>query len=162
MASAFPNSGRQFIATALKDKATGIYVAMGNGSVAWDATPVDPDVYVTSLTAEHGRRKASQVQYATPDAGGTINTDLGVFSTTGTPTNYLYILGQFDFSDAVGQTIREVGVFGGVVLNGGVSDTGYILPAQISQAGTLLSVSRFVSFVRSNTVRQNFEFIIEL
>lgn len=170
MASAFPNAGRAFAATAIKTLASGIYVAMGKGLAAWGSSPPDPSLSQTAMTldggvtTEIGRRKAAQVTWATTvqagSVGGPIVTDKGTFYLAATPTNYLYILGQFDFEDGVDETVREVGVFGGVTHSG--NDANLILPAQLTDPGSLMAVSRFAGFVRVNTVKQNFEFVIEL
>lgn len=161
MAAIYPNEGRKFMAYSLQQLASSVYVAWGNGSAGWDTTPVAATVSDTGLVAEHGRRKAAQVAFATVNAGGTIILDSGTYSLSVSPTNLLYVLGQFTLTDAVGEIIREVGVFGGTVLNGGVSDTSYVLPAQRT-AGYLMAVNRFTKFTRTNTARQNFEFVIEL
>lgn len=161
MAAIYPNEGRKFLAYSLTQQASGIYVAWGNGSSGWDTTPVAPTLADTALVAEHGRRKAQNVAYAVVNAGGSIILDTGTYSISATPTNLLYVLGQFQLTDAVGQVIREVGVFGGTVLNGGVSDSSYVTPSQRA-AGYLMAVNRFTAFTRTSTTRQNFEFVIEL
>ena len=170
MPSIYPNAGRGFAATAIKSLASGIYVAMGKGLASWGNSPPDPEVTQTALvldggvTTEIGRRQAAQVSWATTvqaqGSGGPITTDKGTFYPSATQTNYLYILGQFDFADGVGETVREVGVFGGVTHSGSAANL--ILPNQLTDGGSLMAVTRFAGFVRANTVKQNFEFIIEL
>ena len=162
MPSTFPASGKKFVANAVKDMASTIYVAMGNGSAAWGSDPEAAGAGATGLTAEVGRMKAAEVSYVTPDNAGTIQTDLGNFTTSINPTNYLYIRGAFLKAHAVGQTIREAGVFGGCVPPGGAGANDFIAPANMLNTGTLMAVSRFAPFTRLATESQTFEFVVEL
>lgn len=164
MSAVYPQSGRKFLAYAATQVKDGIYVAWGSGDAGWSNPPDPASDGDTELTDELGRRKASQAAYVTPvDNGGTaIPTDSGTYYLSNEPTKYLWVLGQFDFADAVGSTIREVGVFGKVALNNGVDDESYITPAQMSDPGLLMAVDRFAGFVRVNTTRQNFDFVIQL
>ena len=162
MSSVAVNTLRTFACRAMLNLASGIYVAMGHGDVAWDTTPVDAGADDIDLVAEHGRRRALQVSYATPDQAGTIIVNTGSYSLSVTPTPFLYVMGSFAFTDAVGQTIREVGVFADTQLNSGIDPSGYIVPGQLANKGLLLVSDRFTSFERVDTNRQIFEYVIEL
>lgn len=162
MSTIFPASGKTFLAVGAKELATTIYVAIGNGNAGWGGSPPAPSSGDIALTAEVGRIRAAEVTYATPDAGGTIETDLGTFTASATPTNYLYIRGVIAKTSAVGQTIREAGVFGACVPPVGAAANDFIAPASMEDTGILLGVSRFVGFVRSASESQTFEFVIEL
>lgn len=162
MPSTFPSSGKKFIAQSVKEMADTIYVAMGNGDEVWGEDPEAAGAGVSDLTAEVGRIKAAEVSYVTPDNGGTIQTDLGNFTASVEPTNYLYIRGAFLKAHAVGEVIRESGVFGGCVPPVGAADNDFIDPVDMLDTGTLMAVSRFAPFTRSNTESQTFEFVIEL
>lgn len=162
MSTVFPTSGKTFLAKAAKEMAATLYVAIGNGDAGWGESPPDPSSGDTTLTAEVGRVLAAEVAYATPDAGGTIETDLGTFTASVSPTNYLYIRGVISKTSAVGETIREAGVFGACEPPVGAAANDFIDPDDMEDSGILLGVSRFVGFVRSATESQTFEFVIEL
>lgn len=162
MPSTFPTSGKSFVAEAVKELADTIYVAMGNGDEAWGSDPEAAGAGVTDLTAEVGRMKAAEVSYVEPDNAGTIQTDLGNFTASVDPTNYVYIRGAFLKAHAVGEVIREAGVFGGCVPPVGAVDNDFIDPADMLDSGTLMAVSRFAPFTRQNTESQTFEFVVEL
>jgi hypothetical protein len=162
MASVFPDVGRAFLAQAAKLQASNIYVAMGSGSAGWDTTMVDPTTGLTALQAEIGRRPVYRVAYAaTTGSGSPIVTDLGTFYETATPTNYLYVLGQFEYADGADETMREIGIFGGVTVQAG-QEGNFVSGAQVTNAGRLMAVTRFEGIVKSPTLKYSFEFVIEL
>lgn len=162
MSTVFPSSGKTFLAKAAKEMAATLYVAIGNGSAGWGGSPPSPSSSDVALTAEVGRIRAAEVAYATPDAGGVIETDLGTFTASVSPTNYLYIRGVISKTSAVGETIREAGVFGACEPPVGAAANDFINPAHMLNSGTLMAVARFASFTRLATESQTFEFVVEL
>ncbi len=154
-------SGRAAIAATLKNQP--IHLAWGRGDPAWDAAPVAEPLDATALVDEIGRRQASVVQFCTPDANGGIIVPNGRFSESTVATNHLYCRFNFDYTEAVGESIREVGIFIGTVPVSTVpAGQFYLLPSEVSDPGFLLVLERFTKFDRSAAVRQAFEFVITI
>jgi len=159
MAAILTTSGRIAIATAIKARTA--HLAWGSGNVNWGSTPPPPPGNATALVAEIGRRRATEVEYCTPDAVGPISVPEGRFATTQTPTRNLYFKFHFDFEDAVGSTVREQAIFLDTVAAAGVPlGQFYLAPAQVAQPGILLVIEQRAPIVREITTRQLFEFVV--
>jgi hypothetical protein len=159
MAAILTTSGRIAIATAIKARTA--HLAWGAGSTSWGNTPPAAPANSTALLAEVGRRRATQVDYCTPEVSGAIAVPEGRFSVTATPTNSLYFKFHFEFEEAVGSTIREQAIFLDTVAAAGVpAGQFYLTPAQVAQPGTLLVIERRAPIVRAITTRQLFEFVV--
>lgn len=159
MAAILTLSGRTAIATAIKSRTA--HMAWGTGLSGWGATPPAPATTDTALVAEIGRRKATQIEYVTPDASGAIVVPEGAYSISATPTLALYFKFFFDFTDAVGFTIREQAVFLDTVAGASVPAAQfYLTPAEVQNPGTLLVIQRTAPFTREITTRQLFEFVV--
>ncbi len=157
--SILTDSGRKAIALAVASQP--IHLAWGNGLVAWDTTPPTEATNITALVSEVGRREVTQWLYVSPAVNGTISVDSGTYEISETPTKYLYLRFAFDKADSPTQTIRELGVFIGTVLNEGVPSASYILPNQIADPGKLLVIEYMSAIIRSSNIRQQFEFVIQ-
>jgi hypothetical protein len=153
-------SGRVAIATAIKARTA--HLAWGTGDPAWGTgDPPAPLPNATALLAEVGRRRATQVEFCTPDPAGAISTTEGKFATTTTPTRNLYFRFHFDFEDGVGSTIREAAIFLDTVAAAGVpSGQFYLFPVQVAQPGILLQIERRPPVVRAITTREDFEYVV--
>lgn len=159
MAAVLTSSGRIAIATAIKARTA--HMAWGSGDPSWGNTPPSPAATSTALLAEVARRKATQVEYCVAATTGAISVPEGRFDITATPTNNLYFKFFFEFEEAVGSTIRETAIFLDTVLAAGVpSGQFYLLPAQVSNPGTLLVIERRAPIIREITTRQLFEFVV--
>lgn len=159
MAAVLTSSGRIAIATAIKARTA--HMAWGSGDPSWGNTPPSPAANSTALLAEVARRKATQVEYCVAATAGAISVPEGRFDITATPTNNLYFKFFFEFEEAVGSTIRETAIFLDTVLAAGVpSGQFYLLPAQVSNPGTLLVIERRAPIIREITTRQLFEFVV--
>lgn len=155
------NSGRAALAAAVVAKP--IHMAWGSGDAAWDATPVAVTTAATALTNEVGRRTATLVKYCTPQVGGELVVPTGEFTESLSPTRYIYLRFNFDFVDAPVAAIREVAVFSDTVLVGGLPiGQRYFSLAEVSAPGILMVIERITKFDRSPSVRQSFEFVIEI
>lgn len=152
--------GRAAIATAVKLQA--LHLAWGRGESSWDISTPQEDINATSLTSEFGRRKASQVEYCLPDAGGDIFVPSGTFAISVDPTKYLYMRFSFDFMDSPNEIIREAAVFMGTIAKAGVPPSqDYLLPDEVESPGNILSIEHISRIDRSPTIRQQFEFVIQ-
>lgn len=153
------NSGR--IAMAMSVMSQPLHLAWGGGDPAWDTTPQPESITATALVNEVGRRAAAYVQFCQPDVAGEIIVPTGRFSQTDQPTKHLYMRFAFDFTDAPAATIRELAVFVGTQVIGGLPPGQmYFTPAQLADPGTLLVIEHIQKFVRSAAVRQTFEFVV--
>lgn len=174
--------GRAAVATAIMNQT--IHCAWGAGDPSWDASrPVEP-ASATGLVKEIGRRVVTQKSYVQLDPQGSIVVPGNRFEFTTTPTKYLYLRFAFEFDDAAvdpaapGQppVIRELGVFintvplehqpsGNATYNPNFPN--YLMAAQGSVAaeysapGQLLVLEYIDKLTRANTIRQQFEFVIQ-
>lgn len=155
-------SGRVALAAALKAKP--LHIAWGTGDPAWDNSPVQEQPSDSALVAEVGRRTILIAQYCTPDdASGSIEIPGGRFSPASVKTNYLYIRATFEFEDASSSAIREVAIFSDTELVSGLpAGQMYFAPNQIASPGLLLALERFPSINRSPSVRQSFDFVLNI
>lgn len=153
------NSGR--IAMAMSVKSQPIHMAWGSGDAAWDTTPTPESIDSTALLNEIGRRAATYVQYCVPDEAGEIIVPTGRFRESLAPSKHLYMRFAFDFTDAPSSVIRELAVFVGTLVAGGLPPGQmYFEPAQVTNPGTLLVIEHIEKFQRSASVRQTFEFVV--
>ena len=159
MSAIFTDSSGPAMGLALK--LSRVHIAWGNGSPAWDSTPVSPPSDATALVAEVGRRAANTIIFVTPDAGGEIQVNDGNYSQSSSPTRYLYVLASFDNADGAGESIREAAVFVGTVIKNTVPvDQHYFEPADIQDGGVLLLLDRFTKDIRTVDFRVNIAFVI--
>ncbi|MBB3017724.1 hypothetical protein FHR70_000764 [Microvirga lupini] len=160
MVAILTEQGRVAVAAYMSEQP--LHMAWGNGSVAWDTTPVQAGPNETSLVAEVGRLKATAIQYAVPNASGTIDLPEGRFNVSATPTKYLLLTFEFAYNHAIGEDIRELGVFIGTTLATGVpAGTIYLTPDQIDNPGRLVVVERVARFTRQSNTKQKFTYVIE-
>ena len=167
-------TGRAAIAAAVANEK--LYLAWGSGNTSWDeeGATLPSLVNATALTAEVGRRIVSSVGFVTPDDAGGIVIPVGQtaegdvqearYGLSATPTPYLYVLTNFNFSDAANAVIREMGVFmGGSPVEGLPPGQRYFLPAEIADPGLLLAAQIIIpSINRSPSVRQSVEFVLPI
>jgi hypothetical protein len=154
------NPGRSGIAQLVKDQ--NLHLAWGSGNPDWDATPALPDVNASSLIAEIGRRKSSDVRFCIPDPLGSIVVPNGTFSLSDVPTKYLYIRFSFAADDSPEGQIRELAVFWGTVPKVTVPEGQmYLLPADVLDFGNIISIEHVDKIERSPAIRQQFEIIIQ-
>lgn len=155
-------SGRVALAAALKAKP--LHIAWGTGNPAWDSAMVQETPSASSLVAEIGRRTITNVQYVVPDEeAGSIVIPGARFSPSETKTNFLYLRATFEFEDAPTAAIREVAIFSDTeVLAGLPVGQLYFTPDQIANPGILLAIERFPSINRSPSVRQSFDFVLNI
>lgn len=153
-----PKSGRVVISESIL--ARPIHIAWGLGDGAW-LTPPAEGPNATALQSEIGRRVATQTAFVAPDDDGTIVLPQGKFSLSVTPTNHLYVLARFDFSEEPSAIIREIGVFVGTVVNPALPPgQEYFTPAQVSNPGRMLYLQNSVPIYRSPALRESFEAVI--
>lgn len=153
-------AGRRSVAKYLS--AQPLHMAWGNGDPAWDDAPEPVDPEQVDITAEVGRLKASRIQFAIPAADGEIELPEGKFNIVGTPTKYLMLTFDFEYTNAVGQDIRDLGVFIGTQPVAGVDPTTkYLAPNQIEDPGMLLVAERVIKFTRTSNVKQRFIYVIQ-
>lgn len=153
------NDGRTFLAEQFMAKAA--YLAWGAGLAAWDATPQEEPTTATALVAEIGRRKASTQAYVVADPAGPIELPSGKYRVSATPTGLVYLRFVFDYADAEGRTVRELGIFVDPTVKGTVPATqNYLLPTDLDKPGRAYAIERVKAFPRVSTVRQVFEYVL--
>lgn len=152
------SSGRIVIAESIGIR--DLHLAWGQGDGAW-VTPPAENSEAVALQSEVGRRTVTQVRYVNPDPGGAIVLPSGNFTVSATPTRHLLLSIQFDFADSSSAVIREIGVFAGTVMVGGLpSGQQYFLPADVADPGRLLHIENIEPIYRSSAIRESFEIVI--
>lgn len=153
-------SGRAATAAAVAASAA-IHLAWGEGDPSWGITPPPEPMAATALEAEVGRREMTEVGFVVPDPQGAVIVPNGTFTVSLVPTPFLYLRCFFSFDDAVGDTIREVGVFLNTTREAEVDPAkAYLVPAEIDSPGTLLILQRSAPVLREITTRQQFEYVL--
>lgn len=154
------DQGRTALARAIA--AQSIYLAWGRGLPDWDATTAAEPTTATTLVDEIGRRQVTAVQYVQPDAAGEIELpDASRYTASATPTKWLHVRWTFDFADAAGEDVRELGIFvGGTVVAGLPAGQRYFTPDQVDAQGDLYCLERLPKFTRNGGVRQVQEYVL--
>ena len=154
------DKGRTALARAIA--AQSIYLAWGRGLNAWDDAPEPEPTTAFGLVNEIGRRLVSSIQYVQPDGGGPIELPDGSrYSTSAQPTKWLHVQWTFDFADAAGEQVRELGIFvGGTVIAGLPPGQRYFPAAQVATPGDLYCLERIPVFTRNPGVRQVQEYVL--
>jgi hypothetical protein len=154
-------SGRTAMAVAIM--AQPLHFAWGRGDPAWDTVPVGASAEATALVHELGRVAPATVGYCVPNDAGSIYVPTGRYAPSLVPTNYLHLRYDFDYLDAVGETVREAALVMSTRLRPGLpSGQRYFLPNHLASPGILLAIERFPGFIRTAQVRQIFEYVLEL
>ncbi|WMN59284.1 hypothetical protein NI389_13850 [Pseudoalteromonas xiamenensis] len=153
------SAGRVTLAKALRDLP--IYLAWGSGAVAWDEDTPPESQQSNALTHLLGYRKARRVAFCEPSDGGEIDVPNGQFALSDTPTQHLYCQFTYDFEDALGETIREVGLMVGTQAKSDIPPGKYYLqPGEVEESGSLLLLEHRSRLKREQGVRETFEFVI--
>ena len=154
------NTGRIALARAVA--AQPIHLAWGRGLPAWDDLPEPEPTNITGLVDEIGRRTATQVGYVVPDAAGDIELPSGDrYTASAEPTKWLFVRFTFNYADAEGETVRELGIFLGTQPAAGLpAGQRYFTPGQLASAGEIYALERLPAFPRNGAVRQVFEYVL--
>ena len=154
------DQGRTALARAIA--AQTIYLAWGRGLPAWDAALEAEPTDAVALSDEIGRRLVTAVQYVVPDPAGEIELpDASRYMTSAAPSKWLHVRWTFDFADAAGEEVRELGIFvGGTVVAGLPPGQRYFTAAQVAQPGDLYCLERIPKFMRNGGVRQVQEYVL--
>jgi hypothetical protein len=149
------------VALASLMKSQPLHVGLGSGDGAWNVPPLEAGSESGLLTAI-GWRKATEVSYVVASVSGEIVTPTGAtYARTMTPTRNLYIRTDFDYEDATGSTIRESGIFVGLVpLPSLPPSQRYFAANQVVDPGVLVSLSNREPFFRFPNTRERFETVI--
>jgi hypothetical protein len=155
-------SGRAALALAVKNQT--IHLAWGSGDADWDDSPAAPDTDATELENEIGRVYAFNSLFVTPDTEGSILLpDNNRYTVSTDPTRHLYLDFKFGFTDGVGSTIRELGIFiGGVVKDSVAPGKTYLLPADLESPGILLMLEHREALLRKASERVEMQWVISL
>lgn len=155
-----PTDGR--IALAESFAARALHLAWGLGDPAWGDDPPAEPLAATALLAEICRRLPTETAYVTPDAAGDIELPDGSRWTRSlAPTRYLFARFFFDFADAAGETLREIGLFVGGSTDPDLPPGQRLFgPAQVTANGRLYLLERIAPLIRDPGVREDFAFVL--
>lgn len=138
-----------------------LHLAWGSGDGLWTVNPPTETGLETGLRAEIARRALSQLSYVTPDPIGAILVSNGSFTVSATPTRHLYMRADFGYDEAIGASIREVGLFMGSVMVAGLpAGQKYFLPAQVADPGRMIMLKNYPVIYRFPDNRERFEFVM--
>lgn len=153
------NSGRAALAASIKQ--TNLFLALGVGDEFWGNEPPPIDMDRTTLVREVGRKIIDSVNFCVGDYEGSEVTPTGRFNIVEEPTNQLLCVCQFDFEDAVGFNIRELGIFVNTVVKPGLPDgQRYFLPDEIDDPGILLAIENIHVLSRLPSTREKLIFVL--
>lgn len=156
--SILAESGRIAVAEVIFSRT--LHLAWGRGDGSWINPPSEAGS-ATALISEIARRKAAIVQYVTPDPSGAIVLAEGTFSASITPTRHVYVRVDFDYNEAIGEAIREIGLFSGTIVNPSLPTTQqYFTPAQIVNPGRLIFLKNYAPIPRLVGAREWFEIVL--
>jgi len=137
-----------------------LHLAWGTGDGAWTTAPL-PAGTETALLTEIGRRTVTQLEYVVPDVAGAIVLAEGSFSISVTPTRHLYLRTDFDFAEATGAAIREIGLFMGSVMVAGLpGGQKYFTPTQVADPGSIIHFANYAPIYRFPNNRERFEIVM--
>ncbi len=152
-------SGREAMAKAVGKQP--IFMGWGKGGPEWNKAMPSESVNATGLIDAVGYRRASEIKFCKPDQKGAIIIPSGRFAVSEATTNHLYLKFVFDFDDAKGKTIQEIGVFIATKAKEGLPEGQfYFLPDQIENKGDLLLLEHRKPLHREIGVRETFEFVV--
>ncbi|MFT4927520.1 MAG: hypothetical protein ACI8WB_003631 [Phenylobacterium sp.] len=152
------NSGRSELVRAIYQQP--VFMAWGRADGAW-VTPPAESLDSSGLQDAIGYRQATQVRYCVPDEAGQIEVSSGKFSLSDEPTRHLYLQFRYDFIDAVGETIREIGVYLGTAVQAGLpAGQVYFTTAEVDDSGKLLLLENYRPLLRDDSVRESFDFVV--
>ena len=152
------NTGRSELVKAILEQP--IFMAWGRADGTW-TSPESEAIDATALQDVIGFRKATQVSYCEPDDNGAIEVSSGKFTLTNEQTRHLFLQFRFDFSDALGETIREIGVFLNTQLKAGLPEGQvYFANDEVTNAGQMLLLENYRPLVRDEGVRESFDFVV--
>ncbi len=138
-----------------------IFMCWGEGEENWGENPPKESIESTELAQAVGYRKASTVQFCEPTTEGDIVIPTGRFKISEAPTNHLHFKFNFDFEDAQGKTIQEIGVLVGTAIQDNMPEgQEYFEVDQIKDQGSLLLIEYRKPLYREVGARETFEFVV--
>jgi len=167
-----PTSGRVACADSISRRP--LHIAWGTGDGEWTFDVPPPDINAAALINEVGRRAITSWKFVVPDDAGAIVMDNGSdspgnqptqrrFSDSpgNQPTQHMFVGCRFDFGDAAGQSIREIGLFVNTETVAGLPPGQmYFTPGEITAPGLLLYVQQIVPLLRSAATQEVIQTVI--
>ncbi|QIG71445.1 structural protein [Rhizobium phage RHph_TM39] len=129
-------------------------------SALWTTSPPSPLLTYEGLYRELGRRKVMSVKYVKPDVNGAYVTNQGRWAESLTPTKYIYAYIAYDLTDAPNNTIYQYGIFIGTVPTAGNENKQYLIPSEVSDKGSLLSIENVSPIIRNSSTREFYEIVM--
>jgi len=141
---------------------TAIWLAVGRGDAAWGDAPAEPPLTDLGLADMIGMLRLTEKQFVTKDANGTIETnDEQKWAISNAPTRFLYVRYVLKVSEAVGNTIREWGIYLDPVMAGSVPiGQNFVDVADIQDVGEFLAFRRVAPIIHNGTLRNTIAEII--
>jgi hypothetical protein len=169
-------AGRAAMAKSVKEQP--LFLALGRGNPAWgDGAPPLENIGAAALLNEIGRRALTRSLYVVHDANGDIevpvssvqnsdgswNVEKERFAVSETPTRHLYVEFALDFTDAVGEIVRELGLYVGSVLKPGLpAGQMFFKKSDFSSEGLLFEIEHKRPYIREVNRRTTFAWVISL
>lgn len=172
------DAGRAAMMKAIKEQT--MFLALGTGRTEWGDTPPSEESTATELVSEVGRKALTRSFYVTPDdefgtievpvtitenedGDGEVTVSTQKYKVSETPTRHLYVEFALDFADAVGQTIRELGLFVGAVLKDEAEqEKRYFTQEDFKDLGLLFQIENREPMIRRAETRDTFMWVISI
>lgn len=152
-------AGRIELAKAVKTQS--IYLAWGAGEPQWDTSRPAEQSASTALVSTLGYRKAKRILFCEPDPTGEIEVPEGKFKVSTQATPHVYCEFNYDFTDGLAQTIRELGLMIGTTPHSDQpAGKFYLAPNEVADPGVLMLVEHRPAMYRDQGVRETFEFVL--
>jgi hypothetical protein len=169
-------AGRAAMAKAIKEQS--LFLALGRGSSSWgNGAPPLEDIESVGLLDEIGRRALTRSLYVVPDENGDIEVPVSTaqnqdgswsveterFSASETPTRHLYVEFAMDYTDAVDETVRELGLYVGSVLKPNLPEGQmFFQDSDFSSEGLLFEIEHKRPYIREVNRRTTFAWVVTL
>ena len=153
-----PYSGRVALAKLLFE--SDLHLAWGTLTQNQWQSPEPVNLGQTQLTKEVGRRKVLIKKYVNPSDKGEITAGNGKWTESTTPTRHVYLKVDNDLTDAADSTIYQIGLFTGTKVAPGKEANNWLVPADISDFGTLVLLANVTPIVRNSATRESRQFVI--
>ncbi|RUM44890.1 MAG: hypothetical protein DSY80_03905 [Desulfocapsa sp.] len=141
---------------------TNIWLAIGRGDAAWGDAPAEPSLTEVALTDPVGMLRLTEKQFVVKSASGTIETNDGQkWAVSVEPTRYLYVRYVLKTSEAVGNTLREWGLYLDPTVKGSVpAGQNFVAIDDFEDIGDFLAFRRVAPIIHNGTLRNTISEVI--
>jgi len=142
------DTGAARTAFLIMDDVSEWYIAWGIGDGAWTSAP-EPDQTATTLVGHLGHFKAT-AQFVVPDVAGVLISANGdKWTVSGSPTRFIFVSSDYDYTDEDTAVIREIAIYTDATPAGGHESDNYLPVANLSVLGQLWTIENIAPLTRA-------------